>query len=111
MYNIPHPPTNTPPSSHTPAYTLFATSTPPASAVAKAKAPDFTGILLTLVRLEKQATDIVISINAPHAPGEYDKHEVDPATGKNGKLLEAATKYRERILQTFEIKDWDLFVQ
>lgn len=63
------------------------------------------------MRLEKQATDIVISINVPHAPGEYDKNEVDPATGKNGNLMAAAVRYRERIMQTFEIKDWDLFVQ
>ncbi|GAB7356344.1 hypothetical protein MBLNU459_g7134t1 [Dothideomycetes sp. NU459] len=95
----------------TPAYTLFATSQSDPSRVASAKAPDFTGILLTLVRLEKQETDVVISINVPHASGEYDKNEIDPATGKNGKLLEAAMQYRDRILQTFEIRDWDLFVQ
>lgn len=78
--------------------------------MARAKAPDFTGILLTLLRLPEQETDLVISINVPHAPGEYDRDEVDPAAGKNGKLLDAAMRHRDRILQTFEIKDWGLFV-
>lgn len=79
--------------------------------MASAKAPDFTGILLTLLRLPQQKTDIVITINVPHAPGEYDAQEVDPATGKNGRLLTAALEHRDRILQTFAIEDWGLFVQ
>lgn len=98
-------------SSQVTAYTLFATQHSTPESVARAKAPDFTGILVILLRLVDQKTDIVISINVPHAPGEYEKTEVDPATGKNGKLLDIATEYRDRILQTFEIKDWDLFVQ
>lgn len=79
--------------------------------MAKAKAPDFTGILIVLLRLAEQKTDVVISINVPHAPGEYNKDEVDPATGKNGELLNTAVRHRDHILQTFEIKNWDLFVQ
>lgn len=97
--------------SETPAYTLFATHDSPTDRVESAKAPDFTGILLTLIRLVDQKTDIVITINVPHAPGEYDGAEVDPATGKNGRLLSAAIEHRDRILQSFEVRDWDLFIQ
>lgn len=53
----------------------------------------------------------MITVNVPHAPSEYPREEVDPAAGKQGRLLEAAQQYRDRILQTFEIRDWDLFVQ
>ncbi|KAK8222097.1 hypothetical protein M8818_000267 [Zalaria obscura] len=95
----------------TPAYTLFATQHSSPDRIARGKAPDFTGILLTLVRLEKQKTDVVVSINVPHPPGEYDPDEVDPAKGKHGRLLDAALLYRDRILRTFEIRDWDLFVE
>ncbi|KEQ80129.1 ran-interacting Mog1 protein [Aureobasidium pullulans EXF-150] len=95
----------------TSAYTLFATHKPSAEAVSRGKAPDFTGILLTLIRLESQQTDLVISVNVPHVGGDYNKDDVDPSAGKQGPMLDAATSFRDRILQTFEIKDWDLFVQ
>ncbi|KAG9511568.1 Mog1p/PsbP-like protein, partial [Aureobasidium melanogenum] len=97
--------------SQTPAYTLFATHTASADAVSRGKAPDFTGILLTLIRLERQQTDLVICINVPHVDGEYNKDDVNPSAGKQGPMLDVATSSRDRILQTFEIKDWDLFVQ
>jgi len=95
----------------TPAYTLFATHTASPDAISRGKAPDFTGILLTLIRLEAQQTDLVICVNVPHVDGEYNKDDVDPSAGKQGAMLDAATAFRDRILQSFEIKDWDLFVQ
>jgi len=67
--------------------------------------------LLTLVRLVEQNTDIVITINVPHVANEYDKAAVDPAKAIYGTLLNAAIEYRRKILESFEIKDWDLFVQ
>lgn len=78
--------------------------------MSRGKALDFTGILLTLVRLERQQTDLVICVNVPHVTGEYNKDDVDPSAGKQGELLESATLFRDRVLQTFEIRDWDLFV-
>jgi hypothetical protein len=96
--------------SQTSAYTLLATHTPSSQQTSSNKAPDFTGILLTLIRLEAQQTDLVICINVPHVNGEYNKEDVNPSAGKHGRMLEAAISYRDRILQTFEIEDWDLFV-
>lgn len=99
------------PSSGTPAYTLFATSPPDAKQKGRPNEPKFTGITLALIRLEQQKTDILIAVNVPHVPGQYDPAEVDPEKGKHGALLQKAIDYRSEIMSTFEIKDWNLFVQ
>jgi hypothetical protein len=97
-----------------PAYTLIATQTPkPAGAggddARRAAAPDFTALILTLVRLEKERTDILITINVPHIKGEYDEEEVDLALGKQGELIGDAVEYSARIWSTFDVKSWRLF--
>ena len=63
-----------------------------------------------LVRLAEQKTDIVVTINVPHVPGEYVSETVDLATAKLGPLMDGAVKVQEKILETLEIKDWSLFV-
>ena len=90
-----------------PAYTLIATQTPPPQP--GSKSPDFTAIVLTLIRLEEDKTDILITINVPHIKGEYSAEEVDMQVGKQGKLIENAVEYAARIWETFKIKDWGLF--
>lgn len=62
------------------------------------------------MRLEAQKTDIVITVNVPHVAGEYVPGSVDLEGEKLGKQLDAAVLYRDRILETFEIRDWGLFV-
>ena len=101
----------TKPSSGTPAYTLFATSPPDAKQKGRPNEPKFIGIILALIRLEQQKTDILIAVNVPHVPGQYDPAEVDPEKAKHGALLQKAINYRSEILSTLEIKDWNLFVQ
>lgn len=71
---------------------------------------DFTGTLLTLVRLEEQKTDILLVVNVPHIPGEYDKESINLDNQKVGKLIEDGIKVRQRIVETFEVKDYGLFV-
>jgi hypothetical protein len=66
-------------------------------------------ILLTLIRLVDQRTDILVTINVPHVIGQYDVGSVDLEHGKMGPLLEQAAKWRERVLETFDVKDWGLF--
>ncbi len=90
-----------------PAYTLIATQTPPPEP--GSKSPDFTAIILTLIRLERDFTDILITINVPHIKGEYTEEEVNLEMGKQGKLIENAVDYAARIWETFKIKDWGLF--
>jgi len=73
--------------------------------------PDFTAILLTMLRLERQQTDVLISINVPHVPGEYDAAQLRLEAGEWGPLVGAAVKHRDEILKTFRVLDWALFVQ
>ncbi|KAK3321665.1 hypothetical protein B0H66DRAFT_638221 [Apodospora peruviana] len=92
-----------------PAYTLIATQTPKVDTRERLSAPDFTALILTLVRLEKEQTDILITINVPHIKGEYDEDEVDLALGKQGELIGDAVEYAAKIWSTFDIKDWGVF--
>jgi hypothetical protein len=92
-----------------PAYTLIATQTPHPNPESKTPAPDFTAIVLNLIRLEKESTDILITINVPHIKGDYDEEEVDLELGKQGKMIEDAVEYAAKIWETFKIKDWNLF--
>lgn len=82
-----------------------------AEAPARRSAPDFTALILTLVRLEKESTDVLITINVPHIRGEYDEDEVDLALGKQGALIGDAVEYAAKIWASFDVKDWGLFDQ
>jgi len=101
--------TNTSRSPNTPVYNLLATSPPGAKQQGRANEPDFVAILLTLIRLADQKTDILVTVNVPHVAGEYETASVDLEHGKQGALLEQAGKWRERVLETFEVKEWGLF--
>lgn len=106
-------PTNPPPQHSTsiPAYTLIATQTPnkPKDDRPSGGAPDFTALILTLLRLEKEETDVLITINVPHIKGEYDEDDVDLELGKQGKLIGDAVEYAARIWSSLDVKDWGLF--
>jgi Ran-interacting Mog1 protein len=92
-----------------PAYTLIATQTPRRSGSESTSSPDFTAIILTLLRLEKDSTDILITINVPHIKGEYNEEDVDLELGKQGKLIGDAVDFSARVWESFKIKDWNLF--
>lgn len=93
-----------------PAYTLIATQTPKVGDPrGSASAPDFTAIIMTLLRIERYKTDILITINVPHIKGEYDEDDVDLELGKQGKLIGDAVEYSARIWETLKVKDWGLF--
>lgn len=62
-----------------------------------------------MLRLEKESTDILVTINVPHIKGEYDEADVDLELGKQGKLIGDAVEYAARIWETFKVKDWTLF--
>lgn len=66
-------------------------------------------ILLTLIRLEAQKTDMLVTVNVPHVAGQYEAGSVDLEHGKMGPVLELAGKWRKRVLETFEVKEWGLF--
>ncbi|PHH71669.1 hypothetical protein CDD82_6384 [Ophiocordyceps australis] len=95
-----------------PAYTLIATQTPQVKSSSRdqpSSAPDFTAIIMTIVRLQRYKTDILITINVPHISGEYDQDDVDLELGKKGKLIGDAVDYSVHIWKSFKIKDSSLF--
>lgn len=94
------------------AVSLFATQKSADGAPQRGPQPDFTGILLTLLRLKDQKTDILISVNVPHTRvrGDYEPDKLDFSTGQLSPLLEFGKEAHEKILETFDIKDWTLFV-
>jgi len=96
--------------SNTPAFSLFATQEATQQQGSRKPTPDFTGIMLLLVRLVQRETDVVITVNVPHTPGEYQKQDIDLSALKLGPLLEAGQNIRQKVMETFEVKDWSLFV-
>ncbi|KAI4146734.1 MAG: hypothetical protein L6R39_003345 [Caloplaca ligustica] len=97
-----------------PSYSLLATTTPPPATngnVNRPLTPTFTAIHLTLIRLSQQATDIVITINIPHIPGQQEPSDgaVNFEEGKFGSLVREGAVIRDEIWRTFVIKDWSLF--
>ncbi|KAL8854065.1 MAG: hypothetical protein Q9221_001188 [Calogaya cf. arnoldii] len=104
---LPHFPPNTP------CYTLLATTTPPpaTNGNVRAKTPSFTAVLLTLIRLVAQSTDIVVTVNIPHIPGHQEPSdgEVNFDEGKFGSLVEEGVKIRDEVWRSLEVRDWGLF--
>ncbi|KAF2679058.1 Mog1p/PsbP-like protein [Lentithecium fluviatile CBS 122367] len=89
-----------------PVFTLSFIQTPPAPEHPGRKQPEFVAIHLLLLRLKEKGTDILITINAPHYKGEYEKPvEGETVTG----LMRDGEEIRERILATFEVQNWGLF--
>lgn len=71
----------------------------------------FTVMLLTLIRLVPQATDILVTVNIPHNPAEQEPHEqVDFEQGQMGSLVEEGRRVQDEIRRTLKIHDWELFV-
>lgn len=60
-----------------------------------------------LLRLKEQSTDLMISVNIPHYPGEYEKPK--EGEGQVTQLMKDSEEVKRRILETFEIKEWYLF--
>ena len=67
--------------------------------------------MMVLARLEKEKTDIVITINVPHVSGEYIAEDVDLPAQRLGPLMDQAALMRKKVLETFEVKDYGLFVE
>jgi hypothetical protein len=48
----------------------------------------------------------MVSINVPHYAGEYEKAEQE---GGETKLMKDGKVLREKVLESFEVKEWGLF--
>ncbi|PVI07724.1 Mog1p/PsbP-like protein [Periconia macrospinosa] len=91
--------------------TFIQTPPPPTPSSAHRKAPDYIAIHLLLLRLKDHGTDILITINAPHYPGEYEKPPSQEGDGgeTTTKLMKDADELRERVLASFDVREWGLF--
>ncbi|KAI9752683.1 MAG: hypothetical protein M4579_005521 [Chaenotheca gracillima] len=95
---------------NTPTYTITATQKNPPTNTAGV-IPDFIVVILTVIRLASKQTDLLITLNVPHASGMYDRFAVDLSKDKlDGSLpMPQAERIREEILKSFEILEWGLF--
>lgn len=103
----------------TPAYTVFATSTPRERKEGDARQPVFTALLVTLIRLEDVKTDLVVTVNVPHVKmtgkgeldvGNFEEGSVNVEEGKYGSLIEEGVNIRGGLLKTLKVADWGLFL-
>lgn len=97
---------------NTPLLTLIATSPPGAKQQGRANEPEFVAVLLSLVRLREVETDVLVTVNVPHVLGEeggYEAGSVDFEKGRMGELVQRAVEWRERVLGSFEVREWGLF--
>ncbi|KAF2743702.1 Mog1p/PsbP-like protein [Sporormia fimetaria CBS 119925] len=69
------------------------------------KEPEFVSIHLLLVRLPGHGTDILVTVNVPHYPGEYEKAAQNEPT----ELMKDGAAIAKQILDSFEVKNWGLF--
>ena len=92
----------------TPTSTLLATIHP-GKGSSNPNRSDFTALLVILIRLERQKTDLLVTINIPHIPGHYDPSEIDLEGGDAGKLIRDGFAMRDEILRSLEILRWELF--
>lgn len=77
---------------------------------------------MTIVRLEKQTTDIVITINVPFndpsvvatekciASPVYQGNDINPANGHKSELLAFGMEVAAEVVGSFRIINWGLFV-
>ncbi|CUS13294.1 unnamed protein product [Tuber aestivum] len=80
----------------------------------------FVGILMTLVRLPQQTTDMLITVNIPFSTSELvraEKYLVSPRVrttgggGEKSQLLRLGMAVLEGVLREFEVLDWGLFLE
>ncbi|KAL8939892.1 MAG: hypothetical protein Q9211_002535 [Gyalolechia sp. 1 TL-2023] len=66
---------------------------------------------LPLFPLVPQSTDIVVTINIPHIPGQQEPSDgaVDFQEGKFGSLVDEGVRIRDEVWRTLQVKNWGLF--
>ncbi|KAF1808466.1 Mog1p/PsbP-like protein [Eremomyces bilateralis CBS 781.70] len=75
----------------------------------RANEADWTAILLALVRLPEKGTDIVITVNVPHVPS-FHPENIDIGNEQFDEFVKDGLDVMEQVMATFDVKDWNLFV-
>lgn len=71
-----------------------------------------TVILLSLIRLVPQATDLLVSINIPIHQGpttDTNGDLIDFEQGEYGKLVQEGIALRDEVVGSLQVRDWSLF--
>lgn len=97
-------------SSGTACYTTIVTGGSSPQQQGRPNEPDFVVVLLSIIRLEPQRTDLVVAVNVPFIPGRYVDADVNWDMRNLGPLGEEGLKMREVLKQTLEVVEWGLFV-
>lgn len=71
---------------------------------------ELTAMYLVLIRLKEKKTDMFIQINVPYEGNWAEGDFVNPLAESLTTELETGRKIMLAILETFQIKDWNLFV-
>ena len=66
-----------------------------------------TGIFMLMIRIEEHTTDILVTINVPHHSGTYDEMQCRLWEGQQGELLDRASVWRDRIVDSLEVVSLD----
>lgn len=84
-----------------PCYTLAVKMTPNPKSMRRRRPedPDCVVVMLTLVRMEAEETDVVIAVNVPLRKGEYEVGKEKEST-----LVAEGREIVERIRKTFELR-------
>ncbi|KAL9042710.1 MAG: hypothetical protein Q9214_003700 [Letrouitia sp. 1 TL-2023] len=103
------------PISHTSAYTLTASAVPQDAPNGTAFAPSShtprsAALVVALIRLVPQSTDIVVTISLPHNVVMLESRpQVEFANRQTGDLFEEGMTIQNEIFRTLQIHDWGLF--
>ncbi|MCJ1471531.1 hypothetical protein MMC13_000171 [Lambiella insularis] len=90
---------------NTPAQAVIATTHSPSASANGAH--DFVGIVMLMIRLAAQESDIIVTINVPH----FNAREVNMGRGRPGPMMEEAGEIRDAVVASFEVRDLGLFGQ
>jgi len=64
---------------------------------------------MTLIRLEKQETDLLLSVNIPVMAGSYAPEDMQPDVGRVPFWVEKGCEWSETLRNCLEVRDWGLF--
>ena len=88
-----------------PVHVLSFIQTPGPNENPRRKVPEFVYIHLLLLRLKEKGTDLMVTVNVPHYKGEYEAVK----EGEKTALMKDGDEAAEKVLETFDIKEWGLF--
>lgn len=84
-----------------PCYSMTVKLTPNPKSIRRKRPedPEFVVLMLTLVRMAEEETDVVVAVNVPLRKGEYEAEKE-----RDSKSVKEAREHLERMWKTFELR-------